>query len=135
MLNTLPPPEDRSWLKALARRSIWREDARRDILFRYLLSSTSENFYQRNDLAALLRYAESYRPGSVADVVGRIPHWQEVIKKEILTAAGPKPFFADRVQELHGGGRDQRHRNLDYIDGKQAELAFLDRLQSVLTAN
>jgi hypothetical protein len=134
MLNTLAPAEDRSWLKALARRAVWKEDARRDILFRYLLSSTSDNFYQKDDLAALLKYAESYRPGNAAEVVGRIPHWQEVIRKEIVSAANPKPFFADRVQELHGGGRDQRHQNLGYIHGKQAELAFLDRLQSVLTS-
>ncbi len=134
MLRTLAPAEDRPWLMALARRAVWKSEARREILFRYLLSSTSDNFYRRDDLAVLLKYAEAYRPESAADVVGRIPHWQEVIKKEIMTAAGPKPFFADRVQELHGGGRDQRHKNLGYIDGKQAELAFLERLQAVLTA-
>ncbi len=50
----------------------------------------------------------------------------------MLSAASPKPFFAARVQELHGGGRDQRHQDDSLISRKQRELAFLDRLQGVL---
>ncbi len=134
LLHSLPPPADRTLLKALARRIVWNKEPRREILFRYLLASTSEDFYQRDDLLALLKLMETYQPKDAADLLGRIPHWQEVLKKEIIAAASPKPFFAARVQELHGGGRDQRHQDNTMISGKQRELEFLGRLQGVLAA-
>ena len=134
LLHSLPPPSDRALLKALARRIVWNKEPRREILFRYLLASTSEDFYQRDDLLALLKLMETYQPKDAADLLGRIPHWQEVLKAEITSAASPKPFFAARVQELHGGGRDQRHQDNSLISGKQRELAFLGRLQGVLAA-
>jgi hypothetical protein len=128
LLHSLPPPGDRALLKALARRIVWNKEPRREILFRYLLASTSEDFYRRDDLLALLKLKDA------ADLLGRIPHWQEVLKAEITSAASPKPFFAARVQELHGGGRDQRHQDNTLISGKQRELEFLGRLQGVLAA-
>ncbi len=134
LLSSLPPAEDRALLKALARRSIWSKEPRRAVLFRYLLAATSEDFYRREDLLALLKLMETYQPKDAADLIARIPHWQEVIKNEILSAASPKLFFAARVQELHGGGRDQRHQDSSVISVKQRELEFLGRLQSVLTA-
>ena len=134
LLHSLPPPGDRALLKALARRIVWNREPRREILFRYLLASTSEDFYQRDDLLALLRLMETYQPKDATDLLGRIPHWQEVLKREIMAAASPKPFFAARVQELHGGGRDQRHQDNSVISGKQRELEFLGRLQGVLSA-
>ena len=76
---------------------------------------------------------ETYQPKDAADLLARIPHWQEVMKNEMLSAASPKPFFAARVQELHGGGRDQRHQDDSLISGKQRELEFLGRLQGVLS--
>jgi hypothetical protein len=132
LLNTLPPAEDRALLKALARRSVWKVVPRREVLFRYLLAATSNHFYQRDDLTALLKLMETYQPTGATDIINRIPVWQEVIRKEMLTAASPKPFFSERVQELHGGGRDQRHQSVPYIDSKKQELAFLDRLNGVL---
>ena len=134
LLHSLPPPEDRALLKALARRIVWNKEPRRAVLFRYLLAATSEHFYQRDDLLALLKLMETYQPKDAADLLARIPHWQEVLKQEIVSAASPKPFFAARVQELHGGGRDQRHQDNSAISGKQRELDFLARLQSVLAA-
>lgn len=133
LLNSLPPAEDRAVLKALARRIVWNKEPRRAVLFRYLLAATSEDFYRRDDLLALLKLMETYQPKDAADLLARIPHWQEVLKKEILSAASPKPFFAARVQELHGGGRDQRHQDNSMISGKQRELEFLGRLQGVLS--
>ncbi|NDA69188.1 MAG: hypothetical protein EBY09_21600, partial [Verrucomicrobia bacterium] len=96
--------------------------------------ATSEHFYSQADALLLLRLMESYQPKDAADLLARIPHWQEVLKNEMLTAASPKPFFASRVQELHGGGRDQRHQDNSLISSKQHELEFLGRLQTVLTA-
>jgi hypothetical protein len=134
LLSSLPPAEDRALLKAMARRGIWSKEPRRAVLFRYLLAATSEDFYRRDDLLALLKLMETYQPKDAADLLARIPHWQEVLKTEMLSAASPKPFFAARVQELHGGGRDQRHQDNSVISVKQRELEFLGRLQSVLSA-
>ncbi|MFM8470617.1 MAG: hypothetical protein ACKODH_11720 [Limisphaerales bacterium] len=134
LLHSLPPVGDRALLKALARRIVWNKEPRRAVLFRYLLAATSEHFYQREDLLALLKLMETYQPKDAADLLARIPHWQEVLKQEIAAAANPKPFFAARVQELHGGGRDQRHLDNSAISVKQRELEFLGRLQGVLNA-
>lgn len=133
-LHSLPPAEDRALLKALARRIVWNKEPRRAVLFRYLLAATSDDFYRRDDLLTLLKLMETYQPKDAADLLARIPHWQEVMKTELLTAASPKPFFAARVQELHGGGRDQRQPDSSLISGKQRELEFLGRLQAVLNA-
>lgn len=134
LLHSLPPAEDRALLKALARRIVWNKEPRRAVLFRYLLAATSDDFYRRDDLLTLLKLMETYQPKDAADLLARIPHWQEVMKTELLTAASPKPFFAARVQELHGGGRDQRQQDSSLISGKQRELEFLSRLQTVLNA-
>lgn len=133
LLHSLPPAEDRALLKALARRIVWNKEPRRAVLFRYLLAATSEGFYRREDLLVLLKLMETYQPKDAADLLARIPHWQEVMKNEMLSAASPKPFFAARVQELHGGGRDQRHQDDSLISGKQRELEFLGRLKGVLS--
>ncbi len=134
LLHSLPPAEDRALLKALARRIVWNREPRRAVLFRYLLAATSDDFYSRSDLLLLLKVMETYQPKDAADLLARIPHWQEVLKTEMLSAASPKMFFAARVQELHGGGRDQRHQDNSAISGKQRELDFLGRLQGVLSA-
>lgn len=134
LLNSLPPAEDRPLLKALARRIVWNKEPRRAVLFRYLLAATSEDFYRRDDLLALLKLMETYQPKDATDLLSRIPHWQEVLKREIMAAASPKPFFAARVQELHGGGRDQRHQDDSLICTKQRDLDFLSLLQRVLSA-
>lgn len=134
LLNSLPPAEDRALLKALARRIVWNKEPRRAVLFRYLLAATSEDFYRRDDLLALLKLMETYQPKDAADLLSHIPHWQEVLKREIMAAASPKPFFAARVQELHGGGRDQRHQDDSLISIKQRDLEFLGRLHTVLSA-
>ena len=130
LLDSLPPAGDRNLLKALARRLVWNKPPRREILFRYLLASTSEHYYQRADLLALLKLMETYQPRDAADLLSRLPHWEEVLRREIMTAASPKPFFAARVQELHGGGRDQRQQDNSAIAGKQRELEFLGRLRT-----
>jgi hypothetical protein len=75
---------------------------------------------------------ETYRPSDAADLVSRIPHWLEVLENEVTAASQPKPFFAERVQELHGGGRDQRHSDGQFIDRKQRNMAFLRRLAEIL---
>ncbi|MDX1414180.1 MAG: SEC-C metal-binding domain-containing protein, partial [Candidatus Promineifilaceae bacterium] len=47
-------------------------------------------------------------------------------------AVNPKPFFSDRIQEMHGGGRDQRPADKAAVQSKENELAVLDRIQEAL---
>lgn len=132
LINHLPPAADRPMLKAIARRAVWEADARRDILVRYLTATTSRDNYRIADAQELLKLAETYQPANVSDLLSRIPHWQQVLRQEINEAASPKPFFNERVQELHGGGRDQRRQDDNRRSAKENEQAFLGRLLQVL---
>jgi len=132
LLADLPPAADRPLLKAIARRAIWENDARRQILVRYLTTAAGET-YRLDDVVELLKLAEIYQPADVNDLVARIPHWLQVLRQEINEASSPKPFFNERVQEMHGGGRDQRRQDDLRVTGKESERAFLERLQQVLT--
>ena len=132
LLQHLPPPADRPVLKAIARRAVWENDARREILVRYLTVAAGGDTYRLNDAVELLKLAETYQPADVAELLARIPHWEQVLRQEINDAAGPKPFFNERVQEMHGGGRDRRHQDDSRITAKENELAFLGRLERVL---
>ncbi|MEI2726061.1 MAG: hypothetical protein V9H26_21880 [Verrucomicrobiota bacterium] len=55
-----------------------------------------------------------------------------MLDQEINESGGGKPFFNDRVEELHGGGRDQRRQNRSRLTAKEDERAFLERLQKAL---
>ena len=132
LINHLPPDADRPMLKAIARRAVWEADARRDILIRYLTATTSRDNYRIADAQELLKLAETYQPANVSDLLSRIPHWQQVLRQEINEVASPKPFFNERVQELHGGGRDQRRQDDNRRSAKENEQAFLGRLLQVL---
>lgn len=76
---------------------------------------------------------ETYEPVDSAEVLKRIPHWEQVLRQAINEAASPIPFFNERVQELHGGGRDQRKQDDSNIITREKELQFLERLGKVLT--
>ena len=130
LLSRRAPADDRRLLKAIARRAIWESDARRDILGRYLAAALGTEHYRPDDAVELLKLAETYEPADTADLLRRIPHWEQVLRHEITLASNPKAFFNERVQELHGGGRDQRRQ--DDAQPKQRELAFLDRLKQLL---
>jgi hypothetical protein len=122
-------------LKAVARRTIWENDARRNILVHYLTAATSGDSYRLDDVLELLKLAETYQPADTEDLLAQIPHWQQVLRQEINEGASPKPFFNERVQEMHGGGRDQRHQDNSRIAAKENEREFLERLQRVLTTS
>ena len=133
LIAHLPPASDRPVLKALARRAIWVPESRREILVRYLMSSTSAEEFRLTDALELLRLLETYEPADLKDFHSRVPHWQRVLRHEVREASNPKPFFNERVQELHGGGRDQRRQDAGRITGKERELEVLDRLARLLT--
>jgi hypothetical protein len=132
LIGNLPPPADRPLLKAIARRAIWEAELRRAMLARYLEAALAADRYRRDDAVELLKLVETYQPADAADLLARIPHWQQVLRQEINEAAGAKPFFNERVQDLHGGGRDQRRQDHSRITVKDNERAFLERLQQVL---
>ena len=134
LLASMPPADDRNLLKAIARRPYFRTDPHREILFRFLVKTTSGDGYSLTDVLSLLELVETYQPADNADLVSRIPHWLEVLENEVTAASQPKPFFAARVQELHGGGRDRRHADESLIDRKQRNMNFLKRLEAVLTS-
>lgn len=132
LLGSMPPEEDRNLLKAIARRPVFKDADRREILFQYILSVTSEDSYELENVLSLLELAETYKPTNLQDLLDRIPHWLDVLENEITAAGQPKPFFADRVRELHGGGRDQRQRDDSLIGRKRRNITFLKGLSEVL---
>ena len=129
LIGNLPQAGDRALLKAIARRAIWENASRREILTRYL--SSIGDAFRSDDAIALLKLAETYEPTTIAELRARIPHWQQVLRQDI-NAGGAKPFFNERVEELHGGGRDQRRQDNSRVTAKESEQAFLERLQRFL---
>jgi hypothetical protein len=126
------PAVDRPMLKAIARRLVWENDARRNILESYLGSVTGTDTYNLEDMVELLRLVESYRPADTSDLLARIPQWQRVLEEEISKSSGPKPFFSATIQNSHGGERDQRPQDDSRLSAKKGEFAFLHRLQQKL---
>lgn len=134
LIGHLPPAADRPLLKAIARRAAWDNDERREILARYLSTAAAGESYRLDDAVELLKLVETYQPADVTDLLARIPHWQQVLRQEINEGAGAKPFFNERVQDMHGGGRDQRRQDNSRTTAKEKESALLERLQHVLGA-
>jgi hypothetical protein len=133
LVNQFPLAGERPLLKAVARRAIWESESRREILTRYLNAIVGDETYRPDDAMELLKLAEIYQPADVAGLRAQIPHWLQVLRQEINESGGGKPFFNERVEELHGGGRDQRRQDNSRITAKENEQAFLERLQSILT--
>lgn len=123
------PPAGQPLLKAVARRAIWERAPRREMLARFLAAAAGGDY--TDDAPGLLRLVETYEPADTADFLARIPQWQQMLRHDINLAGSPKPFFNERVQELHGGGRDQRVRETSRITAREAELALLERLAQV----
>jgi hypothetical protein len=127
------PAADHAMLKAVARRAVFEDEARGGILVRYLTRAVGAGSYRLSDAVDLLNLVESYRPKDVSDVLARIPPWQQGLRSELNAATGSKPFFNQRIEEEHGGGRDQRQHDQARVSAKQNELEFLGRLQQALS--
>lgn len=132
LIERTPSPADHPMLKAVARRAVWENDARRNILACYLTGAAGHDSYRPADAVELLNWVESYKPADVTDLLARIPPRQQALQSEINTAFNPKPFFDARVQEMHGGDRDQRRQDDARMSAKENELEFLGRLQQIL---
>lgn len=129
-LARVSDPAARPTLQAIARRAIWADPARCDILQHYLSHAPATAPDPLADAVALLKLVETYQPASRRELLAQIPHWQRILRQELNPSA--KPFFNERVEELHGGGRDQRRSDHTRLSAKESELALLDRLQRVL---
>jgi hypothetical protein len=132
LISETAPVADLPVLKAIARRAIWEDASRREILVRCLTPTMGGDAHRIEDVVQLLKLAETYRPADVAGLLGQIPRWLQIIRQEITEGTGPKPFFNERVQDMHGGGRDQRRQDDACISAKESERAFLERLLKVL---
>ena len=133
------PAADQPLLMAVARRAIWEKAARCEILVRTLTaaleggeSGAGEESPLAHDVIELLKLTETYEPEDLADLVRRIPAWIQTLRHEVGGATSPKPFFNERVEEMHGGGRDQRRQDNPRLESRQRELAFLGRLKQLL---
>jgi hypothetical protein len=131
-IDQVPSAADRPMLKAVARRAVWENDVRRNILAHYLTAAAGSGAYGLADAVGLLKLVEDYKPADVAGLLARIPVLQQSLRHEINTGYGPKPFFSQRVEQDHGGDRDQRRQDDVRMSAKENELAFLDRLQHAL---
>jgi hypothetical protein len=129
LIEQTGPAAGQPMLKALARRPIWENEARSNILAQYLSAAGARGSYKLDDALELLNVIENYKPADVADLRARIPARLEALRGELNS---PKPFFSQRVQDLHGGDRDQRGQDDPRRLAKENELAFLERLQVLL---
>jgi hypothetical protein len=126
---------DRPMLRAIARRSVWENTGAAGIFERYIRAAVGQKRYTLADSLALLELMESRKPANLADLVTHIPVWQEALRHQIEVAAGPKPFFSQDIERMHGGGRDQRQQDDVRLTAKESELEFLGRLQKVLATD
>src|SRR5262249_15774720 len=92
------------------------------------------NHYTLADVQALLELMESRKPTSLNDLIEHIPIWLEALRHQIEVAAGPKPFFSQDIERMHGGGGDQRRHDGMRLTGKENEVSFLGRLEKILEA-
>jgi hypothetical protein len=125
------PAADQPLLKAVARRPIWENDGRRDILITYLENAVQRDSFRIQDAVDLLNLVESYKPATLPELNSSIPRWVESLRHELRTSA-TKPFFNPKAQEMHGGDRNQRQQDQVRLSAKENELAFLERLAEIL---
>ena len=121
-------------LKAIARRAVWENKGREQILACYLTNAASRVMYSLGDTLDLLDMLESHKAVDVTDLLAQISARREVLKTQISTGSGAKFFFSPRIEEMHGGDRDQRSNQDAGTAPKERELALLNRLEQVFTS-
>jgi hypothetical protein len=126
------PEADQPTIKAIARRSAWESQSAAAILESYLRAAVGQGGYTVADAHALLELMESRKPASLPELIERIPVWREALRHQIEVAAGPKPFFSQDIERMHGGGRDQRGHDEMRVTAKENEFEFLGRLEKIL---
>lgn len=132
-LEKMPVAADRPMLRAIARRPVFESSGTREILEEYLIALNDHGGYNLDDMIELLNLAENRKPANVSDLLASLPRWTELLREQIDKAWGPKPFFHQQVEIMHGGGRDQRRQDDTLLSVKEHEFAFLLRLQELLS--
>jgi hypothetical protein len=130
-LSSLQSAGDADLRLAIARRAAW-TPARRRLLERYLQGVTANTPWRSDDALVLLRLVETYQPADWDDFRARLPGWIEAVRREANAATNPKPFFNERVEDLHGGGRDQRRSIDSKAASREEELQSMRRLHEQL---
>src|SRR5579862_1691578 len=74
LLESLPAT-DRPMLKAIARRNVWEAPSVAPILESYLRAVIKQDSYTLADVNNLLELMESRKPGSLNELIDRIPVW------------------------------------------------------------
>ena len=132
-IDDIEPSIDRPLLKAIARRQVWEGGRRREIFVRYMANAADRHLYSLFDATRLLDLAESHKPAGLDEFLKWLPARRNVLRSQINVGSGGKPFFSPRIEEMHGGERDQRSTDESDLSAKEAELAFIDRLERVLS--
>ncbi len=132
-LASAVPEIDRALALAVARRATWNHPGRQALLGRYLEQVHAHGAWSATDLLSLLRLAETYEPDGLNDFLSRLPGWIESVRRDITSASSPKPFFNERVEDLHGGGRDHRRSNDKQAAQNQATLQSMQQLRQLLS--
>ncbi|MFO1461393.1 MAG: hypothetical protein U1G08_18570 [Verrucomicrobiota bacterium] len=133
LIRSLCPTGDQPLILAIARRAIWNTEGRRALLRRYLAVAYAGDPPPPGDAEQFLALVETSEPENEDDARSRLPAWEQVARTQWTGSDQPSPFFNERVQDLHGGGRDQRGPNDVLRARKKAELEFLGRLGRILS--
>lgn len=134
LIRSLCPDTDQPVILAIARRAVWNTEGRRELLRRFLAGAYAGDPPSPGDAEAFLAVMETSEPENLDDARTRLPAWEQVARTQWSGSDQPSPFFNERVQDLHGGGRDQRGPNEALRARKKAELEFLGRLRRILAA-
>src|SRR5262245_39561257 len=121
-IEGVQPSGDRPLLKAIARRAVWDSVSRLEIFTRYLENTVKQGLYSLSDATRLLDLVESHKPRGLDDFREWLPARQEVLRGQINVGSHGKPFFSPRIEEMHGGERDQRPKDDSVLSAKEAEL-------------
>jgi hypothetical protein len=127
------PEGDRALVLAVARRAVWTPPLRAALLQQYLERSSAQGEFRADDVSTLLRLVETYEPVDIAEFQARLPGWIEAVRQEASAAMQPKRFFNERVEDMHGGGRDQRRGADPRAAAREAELESYRRLARILS--
>lgn len=134
LIQSLCPDADQPVILAIARRAVWTTEGRRELLRLFLAGAYAGDPPASGDAEAFLALMETSEPENLDDARSRLPAWEQVARTQWSGSDQPSPFFNERVQDLHGGGRDQRGPNEVLRARKKAELEFLGRLRQILAA-
>lgn len=133
LIMTVVAEADRPLVLAAARRGVWTSSSRGEILAEFFRRATALGEFRPGDVTTLLRLTETYEPADAAELQRRLPDWIEALRLEGNAAGQPRPFFNERVEDMHGGGRDQRRGADPRAAERELELESYRRLLRIFS--